>query len=270
MTEADDAPDDAPDTGAPEASTPATGAPESDEPPAPTTATRLLDLQRVDTEADQLGHRRDRLPEREQLAAASDALQEWERDRSSMRTRMDELTVAIEQAESDAAEIAAHKVRLEAQMKTVIAPREAEALMHEIAGLDERTDELDMRELEALEEQSEIDDRLTEHLRTESALREALGVADSALQRATSEIDAELAGRAEERTSFRSELGEAMLARYDRVRSSSGVAVAQLSGHRCEGCHLDLSAAEVDDVKDEARSSDGVAECPNCGRMLVA
>jgi uncharacterized protein len=182
---------------------------------------------------------------------------------------MDELTTMIEQAEKDGAEIAAHKVRLEAQMKTVIAPREAEALMHEIAGLDERTDEVDMRELEALEEQSDIDDRLTEHLRTEHTLRDAVGVADAALQRASSEIDAELAALDAERATRRAELDETTLARYGRIRNSSGVAVARLVGHRCEGCHLDLSAAEVDDVKDEAASSDGVAECPNCGRMLV-
>jgi len=96
-----------------------------------------------------------------------------------------------------------------------------------------------------------------------------VAVADAALQRASSEIDAELAALDAERATRRAELDETTLARYGRIRNSSGVAVARLVGHRCEGCHLDLSAAEVDDVKDEAASSDGVAECPNCGRMLV-
>jgi hypothetical protein len=154
-------------------------------------------------------------------------------------------------------------------MKTVIAPREAEALMHEIATLDERVDALDIAELEALEEQSEIDDRLTAHLRDESALRDAVTSADVALQRATSEIDTELDGLATRRSTQRAELSDSALARYDRVRGSSGVAVARLVGHRCEGCHLDMSAAEVDEVKDQAANADGVAECPNCGRILV-
>lgn len=242
---------------------------DTDETEPATAGGRLLELQRIDTESDQLTHRRERLPERDQLSAASKSLSEWERLRSSMRSRMDELTSVIEQAESAAAEVAAHKTRLEAQMKTVIAPREAEALMHEIGTLDEQTDTLDTRELEALEEQSEIDDRLTEHLRSESTLRDTVGSADEALQRATSEIDAELDELAGERAERRSEFDESILARYDRVRASSGVAVAQLVGHRCEGCHLDLSAAEVDDVKDEAAGATGVAECPNCGRILV-
>ncbi len=252
MTDAHDPPD-------------ATAEPEAPE----TTATRLFDLQRVDTEADQLTNRRERLPEREQLAAASAQLGDWERQRSAMRERMDELTAIIERSESEAAEIAGHKARLEAQMKTVIAPREAEALMHEIATLDEQTDALDIAELEALEEQSAIDDQLTDHLRSEQTLRDDVASADNALQRATSEIDAELEHLAGQRVERRRALGETALARYDRVRTSSGVAVAKLVGHRCEGCHLDLSAAEVDDVKDEAAVSDGVADCPNCGRMLV-
>jgi len=229
----------------------------------------LIELQRVDTESDQLVHRRERLVERAELTAASDAMSAWEASRSSMRARMDELTGLIEQAERDAAEVAAHKVRLEAQMKTVIAPREAEALMHEIGILDAQTDALDTRELEALEEQSEIDDRLTDHLRSEATLRDAVRSADEALQRATSEIDAELGVLVRQRAERRGELDESTLARYERVRNSSGVAVAKLVGHRCEGCHLDLSAAEVDDVKDEAAGPAGVAECPNCGRILV-
>lgn len=236
---------------------------------AETTATRLLDLQRVDTEADRLVHRRERLSERAQLEAASAQLSEWERVRTSMTARMNELTEIIERSESEAAEIAGHKERLEAQLKTVIAPREAEALMHEIATLDEQTDTVETREIEALEEQSQLDDRLVEHLRSEASLRDAVGSADTALQQATGEIDIELDGLATDRDARRSALSEAVLARYDRVRNSSGVAVAALVGHRCDGCHIDLSAAEVDDVKDEAGAADGVADCPNCGRMLI-
>lgn len=242
---------------------------ETDSTPPDTAAARLLGLQRVDTEADQLTHRRERLPEREALTTMSEQLAAWEQVRTQMRSRMDELTALIERSEVDAADIAAHKTRLEAQLKTVIAPREAEALMHEIATLDEQTDALDLGELEALEEQSLIDDRLTEHLRPEGALRDAVGVADRALRQTTADVDRELAQLATDRSARRGELSAAILARYDRVRASSGVAVARLVGHRCDGCHLDLSAAEVDDVKDEAAAADGVADCPNCGRMLA-
>mgnify|MGYP000205929575 CR=1 FL=1 len=162
-----------------------TDATDAPDPTPITNADRLLSVQRIDTEADQLVNRRERLAEREQLDAASTQLGNWERNRTAMRNRLDELTVVIEQAEADAAEIREHKARLEAQMKTVIAPREAEALMHEMSTLDEQAEALDTTELAALEEQSDIDDRLTAHLSSEGALRDAVSVADGALERAS-------------------------------------------------------------------------------------
>ena len=235
----------------------------------PTTVERMFELQRIDTDADQLAHRRERLPERDQLAAATGELTTWDRERSAMRARLDELTGVIEKAEADSGELAEHKTRLEAQMKTVIAPREAEALMHEIATIDEQVDALDTTELEALEEQSDVDDRLTAHLAREESLRAATAQADGALAQATGAIDDEIKALDAARTATRSELSDSVLAKYDRVRAASGVAVTKLVGHLCQGCHLDLSAAEVDDVKDEAARSDGVADCPQCGRMLI-
>lgn len=234
-----------------------------------TTSERLLELQHIDTESDQLGHRRERLPERDELAARTDALRAWERVRAEVRERLDALDATIERSESEAAELAGNKARLEAQLKTVIAPREAEALMSEIGALDARRDELETAELVALEEQAELDDRMTAHLGEEEALRSAMAHADAALGRATSTIDAELAELAARRSEARDALPDALLARYDRVRAAQGVAVAKLAGSRCDGCHLDLSAAEVDDVKDAAAASDGLADCPQCGRILV-
>ncbi|MGI9646407.1 MAG: zinc ribbon domain-containing protein [Ilumatobacteraceae bacterium] len=229
---------------------------------------RLLLLQRIDTEADQLRHRREHLPEREQLATRTEQLSVWERDRERTRTRIDELTVAIESEEERGGELVADKQRLEAQLKTVISPREAEALMNEIAGVDARRDELDDQELADLTEQTTLEDRLASLLGDEPALRAAFSHADEALGRAVADIDAELAGLDERRTEAREGLDGGVLAQYEQVRSKLGVAVAKLDSRRCSGCHLDLSAAEVDTARDESTGI-GYTECPQCGRMLV-
>jgi predicted nucleic acid-binding Zn-ribbon protein len=231
-------------------------------------AGRLLALQHTDTQADQLRVKRERLSEREHLAARSDQMAAWERRRSQIASRLDELTAAIEQAEERNAELSAHRERLEAQMKTVIAPREAEALMHEIDTINGQRDELDDTELAALEEQSALDDERVTHIASEEAMREALGHADEALARACADIDAEIQELAEQRVGAISDLDDGIVQRYESVRSSAGVAVAELKGHRCEGCHLDLSAAEVDTAKDESAAS-GYTECPQCGRLLI-
>ncbi len=163
-------------------------------PSAPTTIPELLlALQAVDTQADQLGHRREHSLLRDDLASATAAMRTWEQQRTALRSRIDELGVSIEAAEHRGAELLAHRVRLEQQMKTVIAPREAEALMHEMATLTEQIDELDGQELESLEEQSALDDQLSEHLGGEEQLRTRLGLADDALAAEVGDIDSELA-----------------------------------------------------------------------------
>lgn len=230
---------------------------------------RLLELSRIDTETDQLMRRREHLPERDQQAEAVAVVADWERVREQMQARLEELTIVIDGADSGAAELTAQRERFEAQLKTVIAPREAEALMHEIETANVQRDEIETKEIEALEEQSDIDDRLTAHLGSEVRVREELAAADASLTNVTNAIDVELADLDEARTAQRAELDDSVLARYDRVRANLGVAVARLVGTRCDGCHLDLSAVEVDDVKDAAASS-GIADCPQCGRMLVA
>jgi predicted nucleic acid-binding Zn-ribbon protein len=231
-------------------------------------AGRLLALQHIDTQSDQLRVKRERLPERDELSTRSGQMAAWERRRNQITARLDELTAVIEQAEERNTELGADRSRLEAQMKTVIAPREAEALMHEIATINGQRDELDDAELAALEEQSVLDDERTIHLGSEGSLRTAVGSADEALARACADIDTELQQLAKGRTTVIGNLDESIARRYESVRAAAGVAVAQLKGHRCEGCHLDLSAAEVDTAKDEAAAS-GYTDCPQCGRLIV-
>jgi hypothetical protein len=228
----------------------------------------LLGLQAVDTQADQLAYRREHSPLRDDLAGATNAMRGWEQQRAGLQSRIDELGSAIEHAEERGAELLAHRQRLERQMKTVIAPREAEALMNEMATLSEQIDELDLHELESLEEQSTTDDQLVAHLQGEDELRHLVAQATDALAVEVGNIDRELAELADRRTELRPQLSDGLLATYDRKRAALGVAVAPLIGKQCQGCHLELSAAEIDTVKAEAAAT-GVTDCPDCGRLLI-
>jgi predicted nucleic acid-binding Zn-ribbon protein len=228
----------------------------------------LLALQAIDTQADQLAHRRERSPLRLELAGATDELRAWDQRRAALRSRIDELSSSIEQAELRGAELLAHRQRLERQMKTVIAPREAEALMHEMATLSEQIDDVDLHELASLEEQSTLDDELAAHLQADAPLRQRLALADEALAVELGDIETELADLTDRRVTVRGHLPDGLLATYDRKRGALGVAVAPLVGRQCQGCHLELSAAEVDTVKAEAADT-GVTDCPDCGRLLI-
>ncbi len=229
----------------------------------------LLELQAADTMADQLAHRRSHLPEREQVQAAKNELIRWNEARTVVRRRLEELAAEIERCEQRSASIDRKKTKLQGQLKTVIAPREAEALQSEIATLDRERSELDDAELTAMEEQTRLEDELASLLAQEEGLRETYLAADAAMSVAEADIDGELARIGERRGGLRSQVDKAVLRKYDRLRKKNVVAAATLSGSRCEGCHLDLSAAELDELRDTARKSDGIADCPQCGRLLI-
>ena len=233
-----------------------------------TIAQLLLDLQSIDTTSDQLNHRRTKSPLRDEFTTASARATQWERERAGLVAKIAQLGESIDAAEARSAELLTHRQRLDQQMKTVIAPREAEALMNEIAGIEAQRDELDVVELEALEQQAALDDQLAEHLREQETIAGALRLADEALAVEVADIDTELEQLASARIEVRSSIADGLLSTYDRKRAALGVAVAPLIGRQCQGCHLELSAAEIDTVKAEAAET-GVTDCPDCGRLLI-
>ena len=91
----------------------------------------------------------------------------------------------------------------------------------------------------------------------------------AALAQAETDIDMELLALDDQRAALVEAIDPALLARYERLRGRlQGVGVARLDGHKCTGCHLTLPGAEVEQVKRQARE-EGIAECPECDRLLV-
>jgi len=228
----------------------------------------LLELQAADTMAEQLRHRRETLAEREQVQATKNALLRWNEARTVVRRRIEELAGEIERIEQEGAKVVAQRDRLKAQLRSVIAPREAEALQHQIATLEARRNELDDAELTAMDEQTRLEAELEALLSKEEPLTADYLGAESALEDAEADIDGELTRIADRLDGLRSNVDTSVLRRYDRLRKNFVVAAATLAGSRCDGCHLDLSAVELDEVRDAA-ANDGIAECPHCGRLLV-
>jgi hypothetical protein len=228
----------------------------------------LLELQGIDTTLDQLSHRRSHLGERDTAAAADATLRRAEQRRGELAARVDELDAAINALESSGQTLTAQRGRLEGQLKTVIAPREAEALMHELATLAQRRDELDDEELAHLEEQSTIADELVALDGQLPELQSRAAEARDALATAEAVVDDELARLGEARSALVARIDTGLLGRYERLRARlGGVAVARLEGSRCGGCHLDLSTAELAEVRSAEPGE--FADCPQCGRLLV-
>ena len=231
-------------------------------------ADQLLELQLTDSAIEQLRYRLPRLPEVVAAAAAAAEVQAWEKRRRTLREQMDGFEAAIATAEAASAQISTKRARLETQLKTIISPREAEALMHEIATLNGQRSALDDDELEAMEGLSDADTEATEHAANESRLRDGAAAAAESAAIASAAVEAEIAELSAQREAYRAGIDEALLRRYDSMRAQlDGIAIAKLNNMRCEGCHIDMSRAEADDIK--RLPPDEMPECPNCGRLLA-
>lgn len=230
--------------------------------------TALLELQKLDTALDQALVALERLPERQRHDESAGALARLRARRDDIRSEQVKLEAELASIEATSAEVDAHRARLEKQMKTIIAPREAEALQHELEVLAAQRSDLDDRGLLLLESSSEAD-RDIERLAGEevTAAREE-EKARAELAEAVARAEASIAVLRQQREALSVTFDATDLANYERLRATfAGVAIAVIEHGMCSGCHMDLSVAERDAIK--RRSADDTVECPNCNRLLA-
>jgi predicted nucleic acid-binding Zn-ribbon protein len=228
----------------------------------------LWELQQIDTALHQLQRRLTKLPEAATFADAEGKLAEHRAAMAAAGKQLSEAETTIETIEREAEVLTTKRTRLEQQLKIVTETRQADALNHEIETLNAHRDELDDRELEAMEQQSDAERRLAELAANEDtvvAMMEAASAQLEVAKGAGADEEVEMTAKYEAArsllTSEERDLYDARRARHD------GIGIAKLQGLRCDGCHLDLSRAEIDQLK--ALPPDELADCPQCGRVLV-
>lgn len=227
----------------------------------------MLEVQIVDTAIDQLRHRLEHLPESTAVAAAVARQRGLEDELRVARGESDTLTGEVDAGEARTEEIRRHLERLDRQMKTIIAPREAEALQREIDTLRAEMSEIDDRCLAAMDALGALESRTSELSRAVEAAGNDVASARSAEATAAAEVRAVIEEQLGLREATAASVPAAMLASYDtRRRQLAGVAVARLVGLSCGGCHVDISRSEADQL---AKAPDDERECPNCSRWLV-
>lgn len=228
----------------------------------------LFDLQQVDILIDQARHALDHLAERTAHGHRQQELMRLRSQRDDIRREQQTQESDLASIESESAAVDTHRARLEAQLKTVIAPREAEALQHEIATLTLKRSDLDDRGIELLEAAGRAEERLIHLLQLEHEAVEAEEMARADLDRALSIMNAEIERLLLRRSEAVAIISPADLEEYDKRRKSfGGIAVAEIKHGVCGGCHMDISISELDAIK--RLPVEAIAECPNCSRLLV-
>lgn len=230
----------------------------------------LLAVQELDTHLDQLAHRRETLPVRASLAelesegARIDGLLAEVDERRNLLVR--EQTKLDDEVES--LKVRAAQADKQLYSGTTNNPRELQALQDDIASIQRRIQKVEDDELEIMEALEPVDAERAVLLARRQANDEKAEVLRAELAEGEAEIDTERAALQDQRDTAATEVDSDLWPEYDSLRKRlGGIAIARLVGSACQGCHLALSAVEVDRIRH--LGLDDTVHCEECGRLLV-
>lgn len=235
-----------------------------------TTAERLLVVQDLDTRLDQLTHRRASLPERARIAEADQVLATVESQIAAQEGVVADCSRERRRTDDELATQEARAADLDAKLYGggVSGARELQDLQNELDIVRRHVSGVEDTALEALERLEAEEARLGELQAMRDEILERRSEAEAALTVAAAEIDAEADDVSAQRAEAVGPIEGALLTEYEELRASlGGVGVARLVGNRCEGCHLNLPAVEIDRIRH--LPDDAPVHCDECGRLLV-
>ncbi|HEX3223885.1 MAG TPA: C4-type zinc ribbon domain-containing protein, partial [Nocardioides sp.] len=231
---------------------------------------RLLDLQELDSHADQLRHQRRSLPEAARLAELVEARALTDDQARDARIEVDDLAVEQAKVDADVEQVKARRERDQQRIDQglISNPKDIQRMQQEMVSLERRITSLEDDEIEVME-------RLEEAQKTFDGLTAQMAETDEKIAAATAsrdaklaEIDAQVADLESRRGPVAGDLPADLLALYDRLREQKGgVGAALLRARSCGGCMLDIDNAELATIR--AAAADDVIRCAECSRILV-
>jgi uncharacterized protein len=236
----------------------------------PSAQVRLLDLQDLDSRADQLRHQRRTLPEHTRIVELTETRGRIDGQTRDARIAVDDLTAEQAKVDADVEQVKARRERDQQRIDQGLVnnPKDIQRMQQEMVSLERRITSLEDDEIEVMERLEEAQvtlDKLTGELAdTDARIAEVTAARDTSV----AEIDRSLGEVEARRGPVAAELPAELIALYDRLRESKGgVAAALLRARSCGGCMLDLDNAEL--AKIRAAAEDDVIRCEECSRILV-
>jgi predicted nucleic acid-binding Zn-ribbon protein len=234
------------------------------------TLEHLLVVQDLDTLITQLVHRRAALAEKAGLSSLEAELATLAAEEAELNGRRRALLATQKDLEAQIAVTEERRTGIEQRMYAArgSSTRDLQAMDEEVRHLQQRQGELEEEELFAMVEQEPIDAALGALADRQGPIEEKAGVLRAEVTQGQAEIDTELDEAKAARADAATYLPAALADRYEMLRTRlKGTGAARLIGHRCSGCHLELSPVEVERIR--AATPDSVVTCDQCGRILV-
>lgn len=230
---------------------------------------RLLEVQALDTRAQQLAHQRRSLPALATLTELDGRIADLRASLVESRTRVADLKRELIKAESDVEQVRNRATRDQQRLDSGgVSAKDAVALTDELGSLATRQAALEEIELDVMERLEAHEDVLTKVEAANDELVAEKTRVEAERDAGWADLDEQVAALTASRATAVEGLDAALVTLYEKIRAQlGGTGAAVLNGNRCEGCRMDLPPADLATIKSAA--PDAVVRCEECGRILV-
>jgi hypothetical protein len=236
----------------------------------PAAQRRLLDLQAVDLELDQLARRRETLPEAAEARSLAVEHVRLRDEEVAIATEMADLESEQERADADVEQVRQRKDRDRHRLDAgqVSSAKELESLQSEIASLERRQGVLEETELDVMQRLENAQRRLKQVEADRAEIERRGREVQHARDHAWAEIDESADAVQRQRELIAGELPGDLLALYEKTRAErGGVGAVEIRQRRCEGCRITIDPADLNRIR--AAAPDLVVRCEECRRIQV-
>ena len=230
---------------------------------------RLLDLQAIDTRLDQIEHARTHLPQLAELADLEGKAHLIDDQLVRSRTELGDIQREVAKSDADVQQVRDRAARDQARLDAGTgSAKDLTAIQHELGSLARRQSELEDIELEVMERAENAQSDVTELERGRGELTARIDALEAARDQALAVLDAEALEVGGPRATVVQEVGEDLVALYEKIRvANGGTGAAALRQRRCGGCQLELNPVEIQRLR--LAPEDEVLRCEECRRILV-
>lgn len=229
----------------------------------------IIEVQRLDTEADQIRHRKATLEQRTSLESARAEQAGHQEAIDLIALQRLEVSSRQRRFEDEAATVAAKADQDDSRLYSgeVQGLKDLQALQDEIGGLRARQSDLEEKALEAMVEADELASQIAVREAGRADVDQRITVLVAEIEVAEAELDAELERVTGERDAAAADVDPEVLARYEHLHPTFQSATAvKFDETRGCGCPSSMPAMEFDRVKHCQPGS--ILECQECGRIV--
>jgi uncharacterized protein len=223
---------------------------------------QLYQLQELDTRIEQeeqaLALKTGQLGKREALDDALNSL-------TSAQQHLKELNHQRREAESELDDVLSKISAAEQQLYggRITNSKELSSLQHEVNTMKSRSDQLETKALEVIDQVEEAEKSVAALTRAYQKLEDEWRLQQEQLADEIAQLKTSLADLTQKRQQLVEQIDASAITLYDRIRQQKKQAVAKVEQGICRACRISLSVS----VLQKARSGQPV-QCGTCGRIL--